>query len=219
MKHTYARLGAPAALILFALLAGCQSAYYGTWEKLGYHKRDILVERVEKAREDQEEAKQQFRDALEAFESVVNFEGGDLRQTYDRLSIELEDSERRAAAVTDRVNSVDKVARDLFEEWERELDQYDSADLRRRSEDQLYETQQRYDQLYDAMRRAESKMEPVLVAFRDQVLFLKHNLNAQAVASLQGEVISLQAEIDDLIAEMEAAIAEADAFIAAMSPG
>jgi len=185
---------------------------------MGYHKRDILVERVDEARNEQEEAKEQFRDALEAFQSVVAFDGGDLRAVYDRLSHELDASEARAEAVTDRIASVNRVATDLFEEWETELDQYESADLRRRSEEQLWATKSRYEQLYAAMRRAESKMEPVLVAFRDQVLFLKHNLNAQAVASLQGEVVTLQAEIDDLIAEMEEAIAEADAFIASMNP-
>ena len=211
----------PLVLMLVAVitLCGCRSAYYGTWEQLGYHKRDILVERVEKARADQEDAKEQFRDALEAFQSLVDFEGGDLRATYDRLSAQLDRSEDRAAAVSDRIDSVDRVATDLFDEWERELNQYESADLRARSEEQLRATRERYAQLYTAMRRAESKMEPVLLAFRDQVLFLKHNLNAQAIASLQGEVVSLQAEIDDLIAEMEAAIAEADAFIASMSSG
>ena len=36
------------------------------------------------------------------------------------------------------------------------------------------------------MRLAESRIEPVLKSFRDQVLFLKHNLNAKAIASLRG---------------------------------
>jgi hypothetical protein len=32
------------------------------------------------------------------------------------------------------------------------------------------------------MLKAEQKIQPVLGAFRDQVLFLKHNLNANAIA-------------------------------------
>jgi hypothetical protein len=67
------------------------------------------------------------------------------------------------------------------------------------------------------MKRAESKIAPVLSAFRDQVLFLKHNLNAQAVASLREELVSVEADIASLIKEMEASIAEADAFIGAMA--
>jgi hypothetical protein len=56
-------------------------------------------------------------------------------------------------------------------------------------------------------------MEPVLTRLHDQVLFLKHNLNAEAIASLKGETINIQAEISKLIDEMNRSIAEADRFI------
>jgi hypothetical protein len=54
----------------------------------------------------------------------------------------------------------------------------------------------------------------VLAAFRDQVLFLKHNLNAQAVASLSAELDSIEIGVARLINEMNVSIAEADRFIA-----
>ena len=57
---------------------------------------------------------------------------------------------------------------------------------------------------------------PVLAVFHDRVLFLKHNLNARAIASLGGETDDIEADVSDLIAEMERSIAEADAFIKEM---
>ena len=45
------------------------------------------------------------------------------------------------------------------------------------------------------------------------MLFLKHNLNAQAIASLQSELVSVEADVASLIKEMETSIAEADVFI------
>jgi hypothetical protein len=48
------------------------------------------------------------------------------------------------------------------------------------------------------------------------VLFLKHNLNAQAIASLEGNLATMQTDVTALIAEMEASINEADAFVAGM---
>ena len=63
------------------------------------------------------------------------------------------------------------------------------------------------------MHRAEDRMDPVLAAFRDQVLYLKHNLNARALASLEATSVGLQQDINDLIAEMEGSIEEASAFI------
>lgn len=197
----------------------CQSMYYGTMEQFGQHKRDILVDRVESARDEQAEAKEQFRSALERFDAVVGTTGGDLRAKYDELQSQLDRSEDAAKNVRDRIESVEEVALALFEEWEAELDQYTNADMRIRSEESLRQTRERCRQLIGAMRRAERRMEPVLVAFRDNVLFLKHNLNAQAIASLQGEVVSLESDVSRLIAEMEAAIEEADAFIESMGAG
>lgn len=203
-----------AGVALIALVAtGCQTAYYSTMEKLGYHKRDILVSRVEGARDSQQEAKEQFKSALEQFSSVMNFDGGDLEAKYKKLDRELERSEAKAQAVREHIDDVESVSGALFEEWEEELDQYSNADLRQTSEQQLAQTQRRYTQLISAMRRAEAKIEPVLTPFRDQVLFLKHNLNARAIASLQSEMVSVESDIAALIKEMEASIAEADSFI------
>jgi hypothetical protein len=56
-------------------------------------------------------------------------------------------------------------------------------------------------------------MDPVLAAFKDQVLFLKHNLNARAISSIQQEAEKVKSDVERLIREMEASIAEADKFI------
>jgi hypothetical protein len=56
-------------------------------------------------------------------------------------------------------------------------------------------------------------MQPVLNTFQDQVLFLKHNLNARAVASLREEFGAIENDIVALIKDMEASIAKADEFI------
>jgi hypothetical protein len=191
----------------------CQTAYYGAMEKMGFHKRDILVDRVKDARNAQEAAKEQFRSALEQFSAVVRFEGGELQKTYDKLSREYEASEKRAQAVRDRVSKVDEVASALFREWKSELKQYQSGELRRASQEQFRQTQAKYEQLIGSMREASSKMDPVLAAFRDQVLFLKHNLNSRAIASIQAEATDIEIQVASLIRDMESSIAEADAFI------
>jgi len=207
-------------VLIFSLLilaAGCETAYYGTMEKLGYHKRDLMVNRVESARDAQEDAKQQFESALEKFSSVLQFDGGDLEDKYDQLNAAYNRSAARAQTVRDRIESVEDVAADLFEEWETELGEYSSASLRRSSARKLQQTRRQYAQLIGAMKRAESKMDPVLTAFHDQVLFLKHNLNARAIASLQTELISVESEVNSLIQDMNASIKEANAFISTVT--
>lgn len=194
-------------------LVGCQSAYYGALEQVGFHKRDILVSRVKEARDSQEETKEQFQTALERFSEVLSFDGGDLQDKYEELNDEYELSDSKAQAVGERVDDVENVAEALFDEWEDELELYSSAELRRSSESQLKRTRSRYQQLITSMRRAEGKIEPALTAFRDQVLFLKHNLNARAIASLKGELVSVESDIAALVREMEASIDESNAFI------
>ena len=194
-------------------LSACSSAYYNTLEQFGVHKREILVDRVDAARDSQVEAKEQFETALEKFRSVVDFDGGDLEKTYNELNRELERSESRAGEVSERIDSIEDVADALFREWEQELGQYSSASLRSQSERQLRATKSQYNDMMTAMRTAEVRIQPVLNPFRDQVLFLKHNLNAQAIASLQGEVAVIEADVAGLIADLEKAIAAADEFM------
>ena len=201
---------------LIVLLTGCQTAYYSAMEKVGVHKRDILVDRVEEARDSQDDAQQQFKDALEQYRAVVQFNGGELETLYDRLKSEYDDSVDAADQVSARIKSVEQVAEALFEEWQDELDQYQNAGLRAQSAKQLKETQTRYAELLKVMKRAEQRMQPVLTALNDNVLYLKHNLNARAVGALKGEFAGISQNIDRLIREMQKSIKESDTFIRSM---
>lgn len=211
MKSLLTRAVLGVALVFGA--AGCSSTYYNTLEKFGYAKRDVLVDRVEKAQESQTEAKEQFASALEKFLAVTKTDGGDLQRKYESMNAEFKRSETRAKDVHARIDAVEDVAEALFREWEQELKQYSSASLRSQSQRQLDATRRSYDNVLKLMRRAAERMDPVLATFRDQVLFLKHNLNARAIASLDSTNRELEADITRLIADMEASIRESEAFI------
>lgn len=213
MKHVINSLF---CLLLIAGPSGCKSAYYSGMEKLGFEKRDILVDRVEGGRNAQEDAKEQMTSALEQFSQVVNFDGGNLEKQYNRLSKEYDKCLKQAVEVDNRIAAIDEVANRLFKEWKAELKQYANPEFKKDSERQLKETQQSYAQLITSMRAAADSMDPVLVTFGDQVLYLKHNLNSQAIAGIKGEAAKIQTDVNALIAQMEKSIAEADAFIRSM---
>jgi DNA repair exonuclease SbcCD ATPase subunit len=202
------------AILMVPFIGGCSKAYYGAMEKVGIHKRDILVDRVEGARDAQSEAQKQFKSALEQFSAVVKIENTDLKKAYEKLNAEYEDSEQAAKKVSDRIDKVESVADALFEEWEEELKLYKSAELRRSSQQKLQKTKTRYREMLASMHRAEKSMTPVLRTFRDNVLFLKHNLNAQAIGSLRTEFSTLKGKIDGLIKNMNEAIQTSNKFIA-----
>jgi hypothetical protein len=215
MSHT--PLGRAALVLVLAMtLAACESAYYGTMEKFGYHKRDLLVERVQEAMSAQEDAKQEFQTAYERFASVVHVPPSELRDTYESLDAAFGTAEGEAARVSERIDAVESVSEALFDEWADEIEQIGDSRLRAASARQRSASQREYDELIRAMRRAESRMAPVLDTFRDYVLYLKHNLNAQAIASLRGELSGIETDVSGLIREMEASIALARDFVAGM---
>ncbi|MGH0032172.1 MAG: DUF2959 family protein [Myxococcota bacterium] len=199
-------------LCLFASL-GCQSVYYDAMERLGKHKRHILRDRVEAARGEQQEAEEQFQTAYERFVQLTGYPGGDLEEVYTRLAGELSKSEEKADAVRQRIDSIEDVAGDLFAEWEAELELIQNPRLRSDSAASLADTKQRYGQLIRAMQRAEQKMDPVLVAFRDQVLYLKHNLNARAIAAIESDVAEIEGDVAALIEEIRLSIRESESFL------
>lgn len=211
------RLTGLAVALAFSLgLTACDTAYMAAMEKMGYAKRDILSSRVKSARDAQEDAKKEIQSALEQFGKVVGYQGGDLEATYKKLNNELQNSEDSADTVRKRIKDVESVADSLFAEWKTELGQYSSADLRRKSEEKLSQTKARYNEMLGAMKKAEQRIDPVLKPLRDQVLYLKHNLNARALAAIKGELVKVDAQVDQLVKDMNKSIAEADKFIQSM---
>jgi len=169
---------------------GCRAVYYGTWEKLGVEKRDLLTKAVVAARK--------------------------LEAAYQGLRKDSESAETRAAAVRKRIRTVEQVSGDLFAEWEKEIKQISTPNLRAGSEEQLRETRRHYDELHAALTRAEQSMAPVLTQLKDYTLYLKHNVNAAAITSLRGEAANIQADIGRLLDDMNASIARADEFVEQM---
>ncbi len=193
--------------------AGCSTVYYSVWETLGKEKRDLLRDNVEGVREDQEDVSEQFESTLERIRAVYGIDGGELEEKYDRLKKDYERSVERAGELKDRIQTVGEIAADLFAEWDREIGEISDASLRDRSRSQLQATQGRYRELEAALEKTEEGLDPVLTRFKDQVLFLKHNLNAQAIGSLEAEVRDIQRDVDGLLGDLRASIQEADQFI------
>lgn len=202
--------------ILMMLTTACTTMYLEGLEKVGIPKRDVMVYRVEKARDTQQETKEQFKSALEQFTAATNFQGGDLEATYKRLNEAYEASLSKAEEVRSRIADIESVSEALFTEWKQEITQYSNASMRQNSQRKLDATQTHYHQLISSMKQAESKIQPILTVFNDQVMYLKHNLNARAIASLKGELGNIKSDVSALIASMERSINEANAFINTM---
>ena len=84
-----------ALVIVCVVLASCAQLYYKAQEKIGNEKRDILVDRIKKGREDQEKAKEQYKSTLEAFQAATGFKGGRTEEVYKKLKKEYDEAADR----------------------------------------------------------------------------------------------------------------------------
>ncbi len=205
--------------VLLIMLTSCASVQYSALEKVGIHKRDILVDRVEDARDAQTETREQLVTAYEELSALVGYEGGELEKKYERLSKEVERSRKATQDLDEHLSDIDRVSEDLFDEWESELDLYSSAALKADQKRKLALARRQFMTMRDRMQTARNRVDPVMAVLTDNVLFLKHSLNAQALAALRGQTAVLEGQVDALIRDMQVAIEEADAFISRMRGG
>ncbi len=205
---------APLPLVL---LTGCQTAYYGTMRKFGKEKRDILVSRVKDARKDQQQTKEQIQTTMESFQALTGFQGGSLEKSYKRLNSDYEKAADQSNKLHDRIQSIDQVSNDLFKEWQGEINSMHNAKLKAQSTTMLRNARVRQAAYMRSMHQTEDRLTPVLGAFHDQVLFLKHNLNARAIGSLKGTSVSIGNDVTDLVQSIDGSMQEADKLIASLS--
>lgn len=213
MKSLSQRQFLVVAVAGFCILTSCDKLYYSSMKKIGKEKRDILAGRIADGKKDQEKAKEQIKTTMEAFQELTGFNGGDLEKVYKKLNNEYERSEARAKDVSDRVDSIDKVASDLFAEWNTEIASISDRQLKVQSQQLLRETQQKHRLLMTKMHEVESRMKPVLQKFHDKVTFLKHNLNARAIASLKDTTVQINSDVTSLVNQIDLSVKEADEFI------
>jgi len=205
------------SLFVVLLFSGCaNSMYYAGMEKAGFHKRDIMVSRVQKVQESQKDAQEEFKSALEQFGTLVTIKDSDLKKAYERFNTEYEDVKETAEDLSTRIDKLEDVSLALFEEWDEELNLYKNQKLKAQSQRNLRDTKSRYTKMMKSMRTSEKSMQPILDTLQDNVLILKHSLNAQAIGALQGEFGTLKKEISNLVAKMNQSIKASDTFIKEM---
>lgn len=212
------------SLVSIGFLVGCQSAVnnaiketkYSAYEMLGYQKRDLFKKEVKNVKSNQEETGESLKDALDRLKEIYAFDGGNLEKQYRALNSAYESSQKKATGVKASIKQLETVSTDLFAEWKKEITEISAPDLRLKSTTQLQEAQSKYKEFHASLKKSEAKMDPVMIKLRDQVLYLKHNLNRQAITGLKSESLKIQGDIDSLIKEMNTSIGQAEQFIKTM---
>jgi hypothetical protein len=139
-----------------------------------------------------------------------------LRSELKGMVSDQEDADGAVSDIDGRMDEIETVAADLFEEWEGEVAEIQTANLKAKSKKLLRETKAKYERMHASLLETRGSMDPVLAVLKDHVLFLKANLNAAAIGSIGDEMKNIEAEIEDLKKSIQQSIAEAQRFIEAM---
>lgn len=207
-----------------AALMGCMSkikevareAKYSAFEAVGYEKRDIFKRQVATVKEEQQVSQEEFSDALTQLKNVYKVDGGKLEGAYSKLKDSYDSAEKSSKEVTESIVKLNTIAGDLFKEWEKEISEMSTADLKQKSRNQLQLTQKKFNDYSSHLARSEQKMHPVLRKFKDQVVYLKHNLNASALTGLKAEANRIEGDITKLLSEMSSSMKQADELISTL---
>jgi hypothetical protein len=175
------------------------------------------VQRIKEAKKDQDQTKQQLQTTMESFQALTGFQGGSLERNYKRLNSDYENAASQAGKLHDKVQSINQVSNDLFREWQGEISAMSNGKLKSQDTVMLRDAKVRQATYLRAMRKTEDQIAPVLKAFRDQVLFLKHNLNSRAIGSLKSTSANLQSDVAELVQSIDASSQEADKLITSLA--
>lgn len=186
---------------------------YSALEMFGLQKRDLLQREVANARDEQKEATEDFKDALQKLKALYNIPKGPYDDAYEDLNEAYEDAKKQSAEVTQSIKKVETVAGDLFLEWEKEINEIGTPELKVASAQSLNKTKKKYSEMITTLKSSEKRISPILSKLKDHVLYLKHKLNAKAIGALQGESMRIQVQIEQLVEDINKAVKAADQFI------
>lgn len=197
---------APLALLLVLAVAagGCSTVYYAAMAQLGWARHDLLAERIQLARDSQDQARLQFADALTLFAAPAGAPTGAAQLAALRASHA--DCAESAALVRTRIAAVEAAADAFFGEWREDIGA--ATESARAREQQRYDTfRLHYDRLLAAMRDAEAAMPAVLDAMQAQLAAREPGSTAAVPPLPAGDA-------DRLLRTLQLAVVLADRYVA-----
>jgi len=206
------------ASAIFSGLAFLAAATVGVRaQEEGVKQIQQLIKKAKSEVESIDEAKQQLQKTMSAYNAVLAPDVKDRRDAYKQLQKEMAAIEKRRAEVTARRTEMDAEADKLFKSWQGSTVAIQSPDLRKRSEDRLKKTQDRFAEIRQSGQNASSLYEPFMKTMQDQVTFLGHDLNPGAVTSLKPDADKLNAKAQELYAAIDKVTSAANSNITRLS--
>ena len=211
---SYGRLWRGAAVLAVLALAATAGAQSDEGVK--------QVERLVKASGNTVKAiadtKVQLMKTMEVYNSLFADDADNRKKIYNNIQKEMENTEKRRGKIVEEAAKMNAEADALFKDWTNSTAAIESPDLRKRSEERLNATKASYAEIGTAAQKAGDMYGPFMKALQDQITFLGHDLNPDAVASLKPDAAKLNERADQLIRSIDDTIATSNKNIGALRP-
>jgi hypothetical protein len=164
------------------------------------------------------DTKLQLVKTLDIYNALMADDAKDRKKLYNSLQKEMENTEKRRATIGEVAATMSAEADTLFKQWTDSAAAIENADLRKKSEERLAATKASYAEIGTVGQKASDLYGPFMKDLQDQVTFLGHDLNAEAVASLKPEAAKINEAASKLIQSIDDTITTANTNIGALRP-
>lgn len=199
------------ALSIWLLATACA----GTSERSeSIEQVDELLRRIERVQAESAVAKESAHSALNELCTLVSpgFKG-DAAMAFAKFVAASDASEEQGETLRDSVEPMRDAADALFRRWTKDMEAFGNSRMRQRSQTRLDETRTSYQSIVGASQAAQIALDAFHDDLRDHATFLRHDLNANSVASLRGDVRQLREQIEGLDMRFDATVAAARAYV------
>jgi hypothetical protein len=164
------------------------------------------------------ETKVQLMKTMDVYNALMADDATDRKKLYKSVQKEMDNTEKRRMKITEEAAKMKSEADTLFAQWAESAAAIENPDLRKRSEDRLEATKASYAEIEAVGQKAADLYPPFMKDLQDQITYLGHDLNAEAVASLKPEVAKLNEKAQALVRSLDDTIGTANQKISALRP-
>lgn len=210
--------GFAAATLAAVTLALGASACATTQQSASIQRVDHLVTRIEAVHLEAELAKKSIYETILTLRPVIVPTEGDPAELFQGFMTALASSEERAEELQSVIAPMERSARDVFAQWERDLRAFTNDSLRERSRDRMLSTRMQYDAVARSAKRASAAFGELNGSMRDIGLFLGHDFNPTAIALVQADAVAIRERAQELGAELNRCLAASEEYVANAAP-
>jgi hypothetical protein len=126
--------------------------------------------------------------AVTNLQSLTSQEAMDLRSSYERLSTAVNTLDAQVADLTDQAQVIKARGNAYVKDWEQELGSYQSSAIRLRSAERLNQVTEDFRKISQQFEATGQSLRLLLANLKDVRLYLKTDLTAAGVASIQEQL-------------------------------